>query len=73
MKNKKKLFEYIILGHYNVGTVEKPDWETSLIKSDQLLAEDQKNAQFYIFRSIDQADVDKYGPDNLEIILRPFA
>lgn len=69
---KKTIFEYAVIGHKNRGTVETPDWETEIVARDSILATDQADAQFQIFRAIDEKAVTKFGSENLVISIRPF-
>lgn len=70
---KKTVYEFLVLGHKNNGTTENPDWNTEIVVEKQyVLATSPSNAQFQIFRKIPDAQVEKFGSDNLEIFIRPF-
>lgn len=69
---KKSVFDYVVLGYKSVGTKEDPAYETELVTRATLLATDKDDAQFQIFRLIPQTAVDKFGSDNLTIVIRPF-
>ena len=69
---RKQIYEYRVIGHANKGSKKNPNWESEIIDEGEILATDLKEAEFYVHREIDSDDIELYGLDNIEIVIRSF-
>jgi hypothetical protein len=69
---RKQIYEYRVIGHVNKGSKKNPDWDSEIIDEGEILATDLKEAEFYVHREIDSDDIEAYGLENIEIVIRSF-
>jgi len=69
---RKQIYEYRVIGHANKGSKKNPVWESEIIDEGEILATDLKEAEFFVHRKIDSDDIELYGLENIEIVIRSF-
>ncbi len=69
---RKQIYEYRVIGHANKGSKKNPNWESEIIDEGEILAIDLKEAEFFVHREIDSDDIEAYGLENIEIVIRSF-
>jgi hypothetical protein len=69
---RKQIYEYRVIGHANKGSKKNPIWESEIIDEGEILATDLKEAEFFVHREIDSDDIELYGLENIEIVIRSF-
>ena len=71
MKGKGKLFEIGAIGYLrnDEGDVTETD---ILYPITSILSKDWESAKFELIRRISDKDIEKYGSDNIELVVRHF-
>lgn len=69
---RKQIYEYRVIGHTKKGSKKNPVWESEIIDEGEILAIDLKEAEFFVHREIDSGDIELYGLENIEIVIRSF-
>jgi hypothetical protein len=69
---RKQIYEYRVIGHLNVGSKKNPEWDSTIINSGEILASNLKEAEFFVYRKVDEDDIEAYGLDNIEVVIRSF-
>ena len=69
---RKQIYEYRVIGHANKGSKKNPVWGSEIIDEGEILATDLKEAEFFVHREIDGDDIELYGLENIEIVIRSF-
>ena len=69
---RKQIYEYRVIGHLNVGSKKNPEWDSEIINSGEILATNLKEAEFFVHRKVDDDDIEAYGLENIEIVIRSF-
>lgn len=70
---KQTIFEYRVVGHRQVGKRKNLEWESTVLTEGEILAYNQKDVEIFIYRELDQDDLDEYGLENIDIYVRKFA
>jgi len=69
---RKQIYEYRVIGHLNVGSKKNPEWDSEIINSGEILAANLKEAEFFVHRKVDGEEIETFGLENIEIVIRPF-
>lgn len=69
---RKQIYEYRVIGHLNVGSKKNPEWDSEIINSGEILAVNLKEAEFFVHRKVDAEDIETFGLENIEIVIRSF-
>jgi hypothetical protein len=69
---RKQIYEYRVIGHLNVGSKKNPEWDSEIINSGEILAANLKEAEFFVHRKVDEEEIETFGLENIEIVIRPF-